>query len=263
MDVTPVTLILVGVISVVLGFLASNLLNMLQDGGTEPVIDDNQAPPGGRKGRYIPIARLWREKSKDGLVVEIDGKSLVNASPLSDSQRAQLEAAARDLRTFLGMGLAPVAQTPAQLADGSAQAGSSGEAEDVSVGAASIWATGGEELEADLRRVLGQEESPQSTRRSAPAAGKPAAKTPVEKLSEEAKSPPVSSRSIVLQIEDVLQDMLVDSPLRQREIHLSEDPVRGVIVNVGENHYEGIEAVPDPDVKAVIRAAVEAWEQAQ
>ncbi len=268
MDITPVTLILVGVISVVLGFLASNLLNTLQDGETEPVEDPNRAPPGGRKGRYVPIARLWREKGTDGLVVEIDGKSLVNASPLSAAQFGRLEAAARDLRAFLGMGLASAGQASAQPATGSSPLEPSGEAANPSSGTASVWATGGGELQADLRRALGQEESFQPLRKVAPAApmpaaGIPAAKPPVEKSLGEPKSPPVSAKSIVLQIEDILQDMLEGHPLKKREIHLSEDPVRGVIVQVGEYNYEGIEAVPDPDVKAIIRAAVEAWEQAQ
>jgi hypothetical protein len=42
---------------------------------------------------------------------------------------------------------------------------------------------------------------------------------------------------------------------------LQESPEEGVIVWVGLQHFEGIDAVLDPEVKAAIRQAVEAWEK--
>ncbi len=266
MEIAPVTLILVGVISIILGFLASSLLNTLQDEEPEPVQDKDAAPPGGRKGRYTPIVRLWRERSKGGLVVEIDGKSLVDASPLTASQREQLEAAARDFRTFLGMGLTQAGQASVQPVTGPEQQKVSEETAVAS--ATSVWATGGAAIEADSRKALGQESASQTTRPAGPtesglAVKRPTVKPPVEKPGDDQKPLIIRSRSIVMQIEDVLQDMLSGSPLESRDVHLLEDPDRGVIVTIGASSYEGIEAVPDPEVKAVIRAAVAAWEQAQ
>jgi hypothetical protein len=270
MEVTPTTIILVGVISAVLGFLASSLLHTLRDEGAEPVAEDEPVPPGGRKGRYTPIARLWRERSKGTLVVEIDGRSLVDATPLDADQRERLETAGRDFRAFLGMGLpagAPpavpspaagqppgAAAAPGRVDEGAATAGAT----------ASTWAVSGEELEGSLRRALNQDAPGQPARAGTPPL-KPAApaRPASDRVVEEPKAAPAGPKSIVMQIEDVLQDMLAGTTLEQRGIHLSEDPVRGVIVTVGVNQYEGIEAVPDLEVKSAIRAAVAAWEQAQ
>ena len=64
-----------------------------------------------------------------------------------------------------------------------------------------------------------------------------------------------------MQIEDILQDMLSGTPLDHKGIHLIEDPSRGVLVNIGSEQFEGIESVPYPEIKAVIRSAVTAWEK--
>ena len=42
---------------------------------------------------------------------------------------------------------------------------------------------------------------------------------------------------------------------------MMESPSGGVIVFVGVNKYEGVEDVPNEDVKAAIRAAIAEWEQ--
>lgn len=55
--------------------------------------------------------------------------------------------------------------------------------------------------------------------------------------------------------------MLVDTPLEKRGIHLSELPGSGVVVQVGLDQYPGIEAVPDEEVRSVLRAAVAEWER--
>jgi hypothetical protein len=71
------------------------------------------------------------------------------------------------------------------------------------------------------------------------------------------------NKSIVMQIDDVLQDMLAQDPSTSKPVHLSEDPKRGVIVSVGAIEYEGIDMVPDYAVQAQIRAAVAAGEKSQ
>ena len=42
---------------------------------------------------------------------------------------------------------------------------------------------------------------------------------------------------------------------------ITEDPFKGVIVWVGLDKYEGIDDVPDKDIRIVIRAAVAEWEK--
>lgn len=265
MKLEPTTLIILGVLCVALGFIANVLLGMLrEDVEPEGRPDDSvdSAPPGGRKGKYVPVVRLWRERQTGKLVVEVDGKSLVSSEPLTEIQRERLEKAARDFRVFLGMGLAgrnvmpepdpqmvetpvpPQLEQPADSQGSSAQPPAPAPAQPVVTPTPARVAT----------------PAPASRQVAKPSGGKAKGEpSPIE----EAAASVSGSKSIVAQIEDILQDMLVGGPLAHRGIHLNEDPVRGVIVSDGIHRYEGIDSVPDPEVKAIIRAAVAEWEKSQ
>lgn len=67
--------------------------------------------------------------------------------------------------------------------------------------------------------------------------------------------------SIVEQVDEVLQELLENNLLKGRNIRLTEMPNKGVTVWVGNEYYDGINAVPDEDVKRIIRQAVKKWEE--
>lgn len=118
-----------------------------------------------------------------------------------------------------------------------------------------------EKLAAELGRWLGIQ----------PAQVSPAASVAVRPAVAPVEVPPVApatapaaqpaSGSIVQQINDVLQEQLAGTPLAERAIRLSDGPRQSVVVWVGGQRYEGIDAVPDAEVKAAIRAAVSTWER--
>lgn len=83
------------------------------------------------------------------------------------------------------------------------------------------------------------------------------ADAPPAKANDEAAAPP---SSIVAQIDEILQAQLAGTPLVERAVRLQESPEGGVIVWVGMDKYEGIEDVPDDQIKAALRAAITAWE---
>ena len=72
--------------------------------------------------------------------------------------------------------------------------------------------------------------------------------------------PAAPANSIVGQIDSILQASLAGTPLEERGIFLSQSPEGGVNVYVGLTRYNGIDDVPDPQIKAAIRAAISEWE---
>lgn len=91
-----------------------------------------------------------------------------------------------------------------------------------------------------------------------PISFRPAAK-PVEPAPENKPAPPPTS--IVGQINLVLQEKLIGSPLADRGISMGQSAEGGVIVTIGASQYAGVDEVPDAEVKALIRAAIADWEK--
>lgn len=81
-------------------------------------------------------------------------------------------------------------------------------------------------------------------------------------LNNEVKSPgEMKSMSIVAMIDEVLQAKLQSSTLYNRNIRLEEGSMGEVIVYVGANRYTGVDAVPDEEIRALIKSAINDWEK--
>jgi hypothetical protein len=98
-----------------------------------------------------------------------------------------------------------------------------------------------------------QEASPVVAAAEAVSRPAPAKKSEVEKN--------IASLSIVQQIDTVLQERLLSSPLALRGIRLQESIQGGVEVYVGSQKFHSVDDVPDAEIKAAIRSAITAWEK--
>jgi hypothetical protein len=68
-------------------------------------------------------------------------------------------------------------------------------------------------------------------------------------------------KSIAMQINDILQDMMVDTSFENRGITVSDAPDKGVMVTLDGEKYPGVKDVPDEEVRNLIRSAVVEWEK--
>ncbi|HEY2980631.1 MAG TPA: hypothetical protein VGJ22_05585 [Anaerolineales bacterium] len=75
------------------------------------------------------------------------------------------------------------------------------------------------------------------------------------------KEEPAAPKTMVAQIDAILQERMADGPLARRGIRLEESPGGSVTVVVGISRYTGVSDVPDPEVQAAIRAAIAEWER--
>jgi hypothetical protein len=72
---------------------------------------------------------------------------------------------------------------------------------------------------------------------------------------------PVKPKTIAGQISEIIDEMLVDSPIKEKGIKLIENEKHGVDVWIGLEKYDGIESIPYPEIKQLIKSAVARWEQ--
>jgi hypothetical protein len=67
-------------------------------------------------------------------------------------------------------------------------------------------------------------------------------------------------KSIVSQIDAVLQANLEGTPLEHKGIRLIEDPELGMVIEVGLDKYNDIDSITDESVRQVIHRSVAEWE---
>jgi hypothetical protein len=85
----------------------------------------------------------------------------------------------------------------------------------------------------------------------------------------EPEAPPPSSQeekenaqpeSIIQQVDDILQKTIAKTTLSDRGIRLMEGPEKQMLIWIGLDSYESIDAIPDENIQKVIRFAVKTWE---
>jgi hypothetical protein len=174
---------------------------------------------------------LLRIKNKNGtLTLDLDG-ARVDATSLSPDQRKRLIELLSLMRPWLE-------GKPAPAAPPSSPAPS-----------------------AKPMPVSSQQETPAPTApvtpQTAPLPATPASSSPKAKKDDK----PAAPVSIVEQINEILQNRIMNTGLASRGVTLLESPSGGVNVYVGIEKYEGIDSVPDEEVKTAIRAAIAEWEK--
>jgi hypothetical protein len=218
------------ILALVAGLLIGVLIASLAGGRTKEPLE-TPAPPAARapvdawvdlRRQYQERISLWVEKSSGRLVVRINGRMVDRPQQLNPEEMQQHQAYFKEWLHWLSM-TDPASAGPHPHG-------------------ASVLVT------------------------PAPAGAKPAASTVPAAAPASAVVPPATAavpaaKSIVEQINAILQEMMLDSPASAKGVRLFEHPRDGVVVRVGLDSYNGIDAVPDAEVKALLKAAAAEWER--
>ncbi len=179
------------------------------------------------------VAHLWRDPDTKRLAIQIGGKLYQQNGELTPQQAGELTAVANELSAWL----APAGQA--------AQAGPAQPAE---ARPAEVFNPIQEQIQSG---DLAEEEKVR------PVSINPISAL-VSSLQNEIKAPETPD-SLAGQVNQILQEKLLNSPLANRGIRITEAPDHTLAVWVGLEHYSGLEAVPDPEVRQLIQSAVQEW----
>lgn len=220
------TLIL-AIVSLAIGFVLSTLIHNLRGAG-----EAGETSELAKSSRNEELARLWRDRLNENLILEIEGKAYRTIDELSEDQQKEMVLVSSDLRTFLR-----IFPKPAQITDSDAFTASFEE------GPASFFSTAPEQS-------FGEQERPSLN--------------PFQVFSRSGPESPAQEaawKSIVAQIDEILQEKLEGTAFKDRGIRLVELPNEGMVVMVGLEKFKDVEDIPNEEIRNVIHAAVEEWEQ--
>ncbi|MBA4383988.1 MAG: hypothetical protein C0410_04575 [Anaerolinea sp.] len=222
-EITPIFLVLAMVIGLLVGLLVSSLFSSRESKSAEA----DQPPQELVKDGFAEVVRLWYSPSGKKIVTQLDGGYYKDFLTLSPDQKTRVN-------KLLVLW--------------------------------STWAGKGIEVKTDpnFSPVMGEQSSDASDRPPI----KPLLDWSVQealKSKETANSPilPVEDRpkTIAGQISLIIEKRLVDSPIKEKGIKLIENDHHGVDVWIGLEKFDGIDAIPYPDVQQLIREAVAQWER--
>lgn len=180
------------------------------------------------------VARILRDGQSGALMLGKNGVIYRTAKDMNEDERRLLANAAADLHSFLGL----VAPSQAEIA---------------------------KPVPPPVSAPKGVSAASLSSAYQAPSQAKPPSLNPVDvftrAVASDVPNVGLKAKSITAQIDDILQERVVNTPLEMRGIRLLDAPDGRVVVFVGIENYDGVDAVPDDEVRQAIRGAVNEWER--
>jgi hypothetical protein len=219
------------------------------------------------------ILRLWRDPDTGRVITEFQNRPIRDPRTLSQTERDYLVRLAQDWSTWLAIPEAQpvekVEASPAVLVNpimpASPDVPAGPAAELAPAAAADVAAAPATPADAKAQVIAPTAVVDVAAAEATPAYAEAqvfAPAPPVIQAAPVVTPPPAppTPRSIVEQVDDILQEKLASHPTPALTIRLVEDPRGGVFVWVNNDKFEGIESVTDPAVRMIIRSAVVEWE---
>ena len=253
-DLLP--LILTALIGLVVGLVAGILIAgvFISRKG-----DSSSAPRAGLEH----VAQLWRETGGNKLVVQVGDEVFDQASGMQVAGHVKLLRVARAFYAWLelpfaGLGFSgPPEGVPARAAPGASTL------ETIEVEPAELPLSVAQAASSSGLPVLTARPI-QQTQAALDGEVKPVSMNPISALTRAVRSKPKTETppaSLVAQVDEILRSKLENSPLKDRNIRLMELPGMGMVVMVGAEQYDGIGAIPYPEIRDLLQECVAEWEK--
>lgn len=228
-----IPIILTLFIGLVLGGLIGAVIASSMQGSSQAA----KAPP---NRNLRQVAGLWRDKRNGKIAIEMDEKYFSSIEKLPSRQVPALMQAFNDLQIWLNvnnlssrLGATPRIESGVDKQNYQLQEQPILEVQSPLMPEVDIL----EPVKVDVGEIVTRAINP--------------------KANVKVKEPP---KSIVEQVDEILQKHLEKSPLSNRLIRLVDAPGGGVEVLVDTMKYEGVNEVPDLEVRNLIQECVKEWE---
>ncbi len=249
------TLIIVAFVSLLVGYLAGWILTRMSYSKPDAEADPESNYPGSRLELLKFNILLWRKDKKSPVRADVFGKTIKSPEDLSLAEKSRLTGELRAIQTWLGLPV--MSSSPSLLIEESLPVQIEDHPEGTPTVSTEQVAPSDAMPDGDLPASLPPISVPPFIEQPVSDRVKPVeAKI---SLGNTPKPEPVV-RSIVQQIDDILQEKVTHSPLANTGIKLQETP-QGVLVWVGSQSYQGVDMLPEGEAKALINAAVREWER--
>lgn len=207
--------------------MAGYLVGRVNNDGQPAQKPDEEKPKKSPRQDMVEAGRIWRNIRSGDFYPELDGKVFRSPSEMTQNQQARFTRLLEVMQSWVKPpdGKPATVETPSQ-----------GEAVGVAVEAV--------ETTADEKHI---------------------SYNPIKAFTDvigvEVNKPQSTHKSIVAQVDEILQEKLENSPLTRRGISMKDSPDGGLLVWVGLQQYSSIDDVPDLEIRQVLRESVEEWER--
>lgn len=237
MPVTTLFLVLAGLIGLFVGLLVASLFS-----GKESRNPKTKMPPADMvKQGFADQARLWYSPAGKKLAVEMDGDYYREFDSLTQEQKKKVQKLVNHFQTWAALPQAlaepvkPVEPEPVKKSPFAYEESEVVERNETPVGGDDFFGT--------LQSIIEEPEQAPFVPEIAPVFEVTRALTITEQISE------------------ILDELIEKSGLKGQNIKLMENPDHGVDVFVGLEKFPGVDAVPYPQVREMIKTAVKLWEK--
>ena len=269
------SVLIIALICAALGYLTGLIITRMNSSRTtvdHPTPEKEIDPGGVRFVAHRLNISLWSKTPQGLLLADVNGRTVNSPKELGDSERKQIETDLQTVQAWFGTKLAIIENQPAKVApvENEVLEVDKPDEELYTPTAADDLPFISDLVEPTVRSSAAVEHSAMT-----PAQENAVIQTILKQPQEEAVKPVPAKldlntkarpaapqpKSLVEQIDEVLQEKVAVSPFADSGIKLSANPQGGVEVWIGKQIYPGVDVVPDGAEKQLILQAIREWEK--